>query len=284
MKRTKLLAALVVIGALFALLIPGARADGEHSEKTTIFAALTAMTGTEAPATLTVAASGVTYTVDVTKTTKLVRRFGAKSVLTEFVIGDILEIKGKFGTSATSTVITAEWIKNYSIQRAGGTFKGEITALDCSNNKFTFDPDNRPVQTVNFTSLTKFLRSGTQIGCTDLNVGEKATVIGLWRQSINQIDADRVIVKMSTMKGAITAISLTDGGLPASITVLRDEGAATWTINATSSTLLFKKWLLPAVITDFKVGHQIQAYGVAQAGNILNAMVLRDLSLKKKSD
>lgn len=278
----KSIAAVVVAGALFAFLAPAARADNEQSEKLTLFAALTAMTGTEAPATLTVAASGVTYSVDVTKDTKLIRRFGAKSTLSEFVIGDILEIKGTFGSTTNSTSVTAQWIKNFSIQRAGGTFNGEITALDCANNKFTFDPDKRPVQTVKLSALTKILRGGVQITCNDLAVGERAVVIGLWRQSINQIDADRVIVKMRTLKGTISSITLTDGGLPATLTMKRDKDDQTWTINVTSETHLFKKWLQEAAITDFQEGHEIQALGTVSAGNVMNAMIVRDLSLKKK--
>jgi hypothetical protein len=282
MKTTKFFTALVVIGALFAFLMPAARADSEQSEKTTLFAALTAMSGTSAPATLTVAASGVTYTVNVTEKTKFVRRFEASTSLAEFILGDILEIKGSFTGGSNSTTITAQWIKNYSIQRAGGTFKGEITALDCDNSKFTFDPDERPVQTVKLSALTKILRGGVQITCADLNVGEKATVIGLWRQSINQIDADRVIVKMRSVEGTISEITLTNGGLPATFKVLKGK-KETWTINVTSDTALFFKHLGETTIAGFNVGDRIVAHGTVASSTTLNALTLRNLSRTKLS-
>ena len=301
MRKLTWFAALVVAGALFAFLAaPAARADSEQSEKTTIFAALTAMSGTEPPVTLTVAASGVAYTINVTKDTKFVRRFGAKSVLTEFVLGDILEIKGKFTGGSNSTTIDAQWIKNYSIQRAGGTFNGKITTLDCSNSKFTLDPDgSRPNQTVKLSALTKILRGGIQIACTDLVASERGTVIGLWRQSINQIDADRVIVKLRTVEGTIKEITLTDGGLPAVIKITKkDDNSATsakkeddddndeesteeWTINVDAETKILMKHLLTAEIVNFHVGDRISAHGTVTAEKTLQALVLRNLSRKK---
>lgn len=300
MRKHTWIAAFVVAGALFAFLAaPAARADSEQSEKTTIFAALTAMSGTEPPVTLTVAASGVTYTVNVTKDTNFVRRFGAKSVLTEFVLGDILEIKGRFTGGSDSTTIDAQWIKNYSIQRAGGTFNGKITSLDCSNSKFTLDPDgSRPNQTVKLSALTKILRGGVQIACTDLVANERVTVIGLWRQSINQIDADRVIVKLRTVEGTIKEITLTDGGLPAVIKITKKDSSATsakkedddkndeksteeWTINIDAETKILMKHLLLAEIVNFHVGDRIAAHGTVTAEKTLHALILRNLSRKK---
>lgn len=271
-----------------------ARAADDDLDKVSLFAALTAMSGTEPPLTLTVAASGETYTVNVTTSTKLVRRFGAKTTFSEFVIGDILEIEGTISIGTTQNTIDAKKIKNLSIQRKGGTMNGKIVSTNCAENTLIFDPDKYTNQTVIISPATKFIRAGVEITCAGLNAGERATVIGLWRPSINRINADRIIVRTQAVEGTIQTITLTDGGLPATITIERKSAKAskkdddskttsTWTIHVDSETLLLLKNLLPATITDFAVGDKIHARGTVIGDKVLDALVMRNLTRKNKT-
>jgi RNase P/RNase MRP subunit p29 len=56
--------------------------------------------------------ASTTFTVDVTGA-KLVRRHGSTATLAEIKVGDKVEVHGKQATS--TSVITALWVKNYSI-------------------------------------------------------------------------------------------------------------------------------------------------------------------------
>lgn len=278
--RKKLLSISMVALLAFFALVSTARADATTGT-ITVSGTLAAMSGVSAPATLTITAGATTYTVEVSTDTKIVRKFDGTSDLNEFIIGDTLQVKGKLSDSQAN-IITAKWIKDLSVQRAGGTFHGNIVTLDCANNKFTYKPDKRVQQTVYLSTSTKIIRGGEKIVCTDLNNGEQAIVIGLWRQASNRIDADRIIVFMKTFSGTITNIVTTNGGLPATLTVL-NKNSQTWTVNITSATELYRRYMATATIDEFAVGDKIEARGTQGTGNVINAKVVRDNSIVIKN-
>lgn len=275
--RTKLFSiSLVTLLMTFFPLASFAKADTAAGQ-TTVTGLLATMSGVNAPATITITAGATTYTVEVGTDTKVVRRFNGTSDLGEFLIGDTLQVKGKL-SDAAANIITATWIKDLSVQRAGGTFHGSIVTLDCANTKFTYLPDKRIQQTVYLSANTKIIRGGEKVTCADLKNGERAIVIGLWRQTEKRIDADRVIVMMKTLSGTITKIEMTNGGLPATLTVLL-KNTQTWTVNITSATKLFRRYMGTATIDEFAVGDTIEARGTQGTGNVLNAKVVRDHSI-----
>ncbi len=288
----KKLTSLTLVAMLAFVLVPNVLYAAENTltadpissavpNSITITGILAAMSGVSAPATLTVTVGATTYTVEVTTSTKIVRKFNGVSDGGEMMVGDILEVKGVL-SDATANLITANKIKDISVQRAGGTFKGAIVTLDCTNNKFTFKPNERQQQTVYISSTTKIIRGGEKIACTDLNNGEKALVIGLWRQASKRIDADRIIVSMKTLSGTISAITLTGTGLPATLTVDLKNGQK-WTVNVTSSTKLFRRYMGTATINEFLVGDKVEARGTQGTGLVLNARVVRDNSVVIKN-
>lgn len=269
---------LTVSSAMLLLALPVALFAADSAISFT--GTLTGMSGSDVPATLTVTAGATTYTVEVTSSTNLVRRFNGGSGLQEFMIGDTLEVRGTLSDSTTNTV-NANKIKDASIQRRGGTFYGSVVSLDCANNRFTFKPDERSQQTVYVTSSTKIIRGGEKITCTDLKVNERAIVIGTWRPANNRIDADRVIVKFRGIAGTLTNIELTNGGLPATLTIRHGSGQL-WTINVTSSTKLLRRYMKTASIEEFAVGDKVEARGTLAGERIINAKMVRDNSLTMK--
>jgi hypothetical protein len=241
---------------------------------------LTALSGNILPATLTLTSGASTYIVNVPANVNIDRKLNGESNLGEFILGDTLQVWGKLSDVSTNT-IDATRIRDVSIQRAGGTFKGAILELDCANNKFTYKPDGRAQQTVYILSTTKIIRGGEKIACKDLAVNEKAKVIGLWRQSSKRIDADRIIVDMRTISGTISAITLTNNGLPATLTTQLKNGQ-TWTVNVDATTTLYRKYLGKATIEEILVGDKIEARGMAMVGNLLLAKTVRDTSISIK--
>ncbi len=258
---------------------------------------ITAMSGTTVPATLTITAGATVYTVEVTSATTIVRKYNGGTDLGEFMVGDTVEVRGTLSNDVANT-ITATKLKNVSIQRVGGTFKGKVVSRNCDDNYFTFKPDSRDEQKVYFTTGTKFIRGGEKIGCASLQVNERAKVIGLWRKTENRIDADRVIVDMRTVTGTISAMTLTNGGLPATLTIERKvkvkasafraatsesseyvTSTESWTVNVTSATKLFRKYMKTATIEEMLVGDKVEVRGTLSGTNTLNARVVRNNSL-----
>ncbi len=282
MRTTKFWVILLALTAAFVLIPAVYAKDNSATSKITVTGTLSSISTTTPPATLVVSVSGTDYTVNVTDKTTIVRKFNGKSGLEEFMIGDTLEIRGT--TTAVANTINATRIKDRSLQRIGGTFQGTIGTIDCTASTFTFKPRERAQQTVYLTSATKILRLGEKITCTDLVEGEKAVVIGLWRRASSRIDADRVIVHPSVITGTITGITLTDGSVPATITINRNNGkksTRTWTISVTAKTRLLLKGMKSATINQFGIGDKVQAFGVVTAPNALKAVMLRNQSFEK---
>jgi hypothetical protein len=270
-------------------------AVAETTSATSVTGTLTIMSGTTVPAVFTLTSGATTYTVNVSATTKIVRKFNGTSDLGEFVIGDSIQVTGKLSADVANT-IDATKIKDLSIQRIGGNFKGAIVLPTCSSNSFTFKPDGRIQQTVSISTATKITRGGEKITCTGLVAGERAKVIGVWNTRANTIAADRIIVDMKTISGTVASITPSDGTLPAVIAVTVKGKAntvhsstsgstptTTWTVNVTSTTKLYRHYLKTATISEFLVGDKVEARGTVSAGNVMNAKYVRNSSLTIKN-
>lgn len=282
----------LALAALVGFVRPAA---AETTSNVLITGTLTVMSGTAVPAVFTVTVGATTYTVNISATTKIVRKFNGTSDLGEFVVGDSVQVTGKLSNDVANT-IDATKIKDLSIQRVGGTFKGAIVLPYCSSNYFTFKPDERVQQTVNLSSATKITRGGTKITCADLVAGERAKVIGIWNTTNNTVAAERIIVDMRTISGTIASITPSDGTLPATIMVTvkgksnkvhsstsGSTPTTTWTVNVTSATKLYRHYLKTATIAEFLVGDKVEARGTVSAGNIMNAKYVRNSSLTIKN-
>ncbi len=286
----------IALAAMLGAAVP-VRAEDTSSSTLRVVGTIQAMSGTTIPATMTVKSGATIYTVEITSSTTVVRKYNGTSDLGEFLVGDSVEVRGTPSNDVANT-INATRIKNVSIQRIGGTFKGKLLEKNCDSNSFTFKPDERAQQTVYFTTATKFTRGGEKIGCASLTNGERMKVIGIWRKADSRIDADRVIVDLRTISGTVSAITLTDGGLPATLTVTvkgksskgvkasTSENSSTpttsWTVNVTSSTKLYRHYLKTATIEEFLVGDKVEARGTLTDTNTMNAKSVRNSSLKIK--
>lgn len=133
---------------------------------------------------LTVTAKSKTYTVNVTDKTKLLRKFGAKSNLAEFSLGNILQVQGKL---TNENVIEAKIIRNTSIQKRRAAFTGLIDSVDTTAQKFVLKPNSRTTVTVSLTTNTKITQKSVVKTFADLVVGTKVTASGIWDKSNNTL-------------------------------------------------------------------------------------------------
>ncbi len=130
-------------------------------------------------------------TVNITDKTQLRRRFWGKSNLSEFSVGDKLNIIGSWHDD-TKTVIDAVLIRNTSIQRRWGIFFGDI--LSKTTNSFVIKSAKRADQTVMFDSDTKFVsRDEKTMSYDDITLGHRVRIKGVWDSKLNQIvEVDQV--------------------------------------------------------------------------------------------
>lgn len=128
--------------------------------------------------TLTVKKEDKSYTVLVTENTKLRRKFWGKSELSEFSVGDKLNVVGTWEDEAKTT-INARFIRNLSIQMRHGVFFGTVGFK--TDAGFTLDTLNRGSQNVTVTAATEYVnRRGETLNFTDVAVGHKVRIRGLW--------------------------------------------------------------------------------------------------------
>ncbi|MFA6421568.1 MAG: hypothetical protein WCW45_05075 [Patescibacteria group bacterium] len=160
---------------------------------------LTAMNGTALTVTTT---TGKTFQLQVTANTRLYRRLGAVSALSEFQVNDWLQAVGEW-TDNSQTSMSALVIRNQSIQRYRGTFTGSVVSVNSAGNSFVFQPNKRTdQQTVTITSETKVYGQNKQqvITLADMKIGDKVVVRGLWDRANNTV-TETVLVKDFSVAG-----------------------------------------------------------------------------------
>ncbi|MFA6017153.1 MAG: hypothetical protein WC744_03640 [Patescibacteria group bacterium] len=126
-----------------------------------------------------------TFQVNVTDQTKLLRKFGGKSALSEYSVGDEVVVFGKF-TDSTKLIIDAKTIRNNSIQKRFGAFFGKVTVKNSDN--FVMETLERGTQTVYFGTAKIVDRKETSISYGDIKVGDRIRVKGVWDKTLNKIN------------------------------------------------------------------------------------------------
>jgi len=126
-----------------------------------------------------------TFQVNITNQTKLLRKFGGKSALSEYSVGNEIVVFGKF-TDSTKLIIDARTIRNNSIQKRFGAFFGKVTAKNTDN--FIMETLERGTQTVYFGTAKIVDRKETVISYSDIKAGDRVRVKGIWDQTLNKIN------------------------------------------------------------------------------------------------
>jgi len=128
--------------------------------------------------------NGITFQVNITEKTQLLRHFWGKSSLSEFSVGDEVNVIGRY-TDETKSTIEAVLIRNKSIQKRWGAFFGEVTAKNSDN--FVIKTINRGELTVYFGSAKFVDNSGNQSSYDALSVGSRVRVKGVWDKTLKKL-------------------------------------------------------------------------------------------------
>lgn len=128
--------------------------------------------------TLTVTKNGTDYSVLIEDKTKFRRRFWGKSTLSEFAVGNLVNVIGKWNNEE-KTEINANLIRNLSIQKRYGVFFGTIKSI--TDTGFVMTTAKRGEETVTLIAGTKLVnRKMEAITKADILVDHRVRVKGLW--------------------------------------------------------------------------------------------------------
>src|SRR3989337_2211622 len=181
---------------------------------------------------MAITSGGKSYLVDVTASTVIVRRYNGKSNLTEFALGDDVEIWGK---PIDSGNIQAKILKNHSIYLTNtkGVF-GNIKSIDADNNAFVFTWKDKDYN-VKVDANTKIIIPGikAKAALADLKVGDRAQGRAVYNSLTQTYLAKHIVVvrrdgvdllkktsKMINKTGTVSKIEGTT--LPATIEATKD--------------------------------------------------------------
>lgn len=171
---------------------------------------ITAISGTTLPLDITVSLEKITpiklknfpgtfpikgsaVVIHLTSDVKIVRKYMGKATVSEFAAGDKVSVTGKLQADGA---VSAGMVKNESIHVAFNAKRGDVVAIDYTENTFVIKNNNKDVK-VYVTANTKFIENGvTKPALADLKVGDVAVVRGVVRQTANEVTADSVTIKI----------------------------------------------------------------------------------------
>lgn len=220
-----------ILTALFVLLGAGGLALADESTSTSSTAAnksvvykprevivwgiLTAISGKTLPTDLTIKLERVvpakiknfpsaypqkdgSVVIHLTEKTKIVRRYYGKADLSELAVGDKIWVNGRMEADAS---VTAKLVKDNSIYKTFSASQGEVVSIDSINQTFVMKVVKKKTAQeykVFVMPNTKFAKYGVEKPTlADLKVGDQIKVQGVIRQSVNEITADSVVIKVS---------------------------------------------------------------------------------------
>jgi hypothetical protein len=223
------------------------------------------------------------YQVILTEKTKFVRKFGGKSKLSEFTVGDTVQVTGK---KIAENTIEAQIVRDISIQKRRATFEGKVVSIDSTAKSFVLRPNARPEQTVFVDEATKIIKNGQKITFAEIMVGGKVNVSGIWNTKNNTLMAERIVVRIErfVIQGKITAVDSENKTVKVSVQTATPKNLENQevTINLNDETKIWrlgKKW----IINDLAVDQRVIVKGVIRV-ETLTAQQILVIGLPKKTE
>ena len=159
--------------------------------------------------TLTVEKDGKSFTVNTDSNTQFRRKFWGKSELSEFSVGNMVNVTGHWTDDAHTTVL-AKQVRNLSIQKRYGIFFGVVKSLSTNGWVMSTISTKRTDQTVTVSSDTKFTnRKEEAISQSDVKVGARVRVRGLWDSSANTVTEVTAVKDFSLPEKVTTTVTPT---------------------------------------------------------------------------
>ncbi len=220
---------------------------------------------------------GLTWAVYTDGETKFLRRRGNASALADLKSGHIINIDGRLVTTALNATISAGTIKNLSDNKTSSSLSGIIAGADGPNRRFTIKSRGEDV-TVTASNATQINKSGVSIVFSELRVGNKVAVKGLWDRAITtpfQADLISVETRRQFRNGVVR--SGPGATLPTSMTVAFE--GFDYNVLLSSATSVKNRRGNSIIPTDIMAGHKITINEGTEDGTTIAPVTLTDLSL-----
>lgn len=128
---------------------------------------------------LTVEYNGGEITLKTDDQTRILRRYGGKTVLSEIKVGDLVSARGEWQDDS-KTVLKVRVLRDLSLQQRPATFWGKIKALDADAKTFTLTTGKRGEIQVACGEAKIVGRKEQKLEFSALAVGDRVRVSGLW--------------------------------------------------------------------------------------------------------
>ncbi|HRH31519.1 MAG TPA: DUF5666 domain-containing protein [Candidatus Paceibacterota bacterium] len=244
-------------------------------------AKVASVSGSTITATTTWGSVAMNWTVTTDSNTKLLRRYGGSSAMTEIAVGDFISFQGNLvtGTASPMTVL-AKTIKDWSVQKKNATFEGTVSSI--SGTTFVLATKKDGNITVSTVAGTQYMKNGSTGAFADIAVNGKVAVTGLYNNLTHTLEASKVSVKTTvvqpqamTKEGKLVSIA----GTTAPTSFVIKSGDTNYTVRVSASTSILKNNWLTASLANFVVDNTVRVYGVVNADNTIDATVVRNTNL-----
>ena len=146
-------------------------------------------TGGTTPNLLKVKIFGQDYKIQIVEGTNVVRHYWGKSSadLSEFSVGDIVNAYGQLDAT-DAFLVKAKTVRNVSIQQKHAVFTGIIANIDPAG-AFILQTQRAGSLAVVTSPTTQIYQGKVLKSFSDLQVGMKVLVRGIWNKTLNKIQA-----------------------------------------------------------------------------------------------
>ena len=214
--------------------------------------------------------------------TNFMRRFNGNSSIAEISVGDFLTVHGMLrADTADLFMVRATYIKNWSVQKRNASFFGRVLSMSASSTSFMLDAEDRGLQTIIVGSSTEIMKAGVHVAFSDIKMGDKINVQGVWNNLQNTLDAKKIkifvdhAILQRVFEGKLQSVASTTA--PTTIVIRKSE--TDYTVQIVPDTSILNKLWARATLSQFLVGHKIRVYGALE-GTTINATVVRNESLQ----
>ncbi len=243
------------------------------------------------PTTLTLQSNGTSYTVDISTTTKLVRRFNGVSALDEFAANDQLTVTG---TIETGNTIMATRVKDLSIQAAYTRMLGQVTAVSTpgaapsltvtvlkdGSGRAPFAPGQS--YTLPIGATTQVTANGTTVAgsLNGIVAGEQVTALGVFdRTSRNFVSVARITLHATRVhyQGYLAGLPSSTTP-PATLSLTTTGGQITVTVSI--STTIVRRYNGQSSLDELSPNDILDVTGQTTGVGSVAATSIKDVSIQ----
>jgi hypothetical protein len=217
--------------------------------------------------------SGTWYSVDIAGA-NVVRKNGSPMKLSEFKIGDKIEVKG---TVWSDNSISAIFIRDLTLYAHTGTFSGKIISINPPDGSFVIQSSQPTVRTIRTSGLTSYKKNGSGARFADLEMGMSAVVKGQWERQDSEITATQVLATLRLVNIEVTGQVTMIG--PNSLTVISNN--TIYGVEISGATLQNKLGKV-IVSSAINLGDTVKVSGKHVSGGVkITASKVKDISILK---